>query len=131
MKWAERWSRLILCVVIVVLAAALPMCHREAASKEAVVSETAKIDPLVRTVDLAVGESQEVVLCDGAKATVKLIALADTRDSLRDAVRRAEATVEVNGKRATLVAATYNLPTAVGGVCESEAGAHRAELEAH
>jgi len=115
-KWAKRWLRLILPVAVVVLAAALPMCHREVASKEAAMSETAKIDPLVRTVDLKVGESQKVVLCDGAKATVKLVALADTRDSLRGAVRRAEATVEVNGKQATLVAAMYHLPVALGGV---------------
>ena len=72
--------------------------------------------PLVRTVDLDVGQSAEVELCDGSKATVKLVELQETRDTVRAAVRRAVATVVVNGQRVQLVAAAYNLPTAIAGV---------------
>ena len=43
--------------------------------------------PLVRVVDLNIGESQEVELCDGRKATVKLAGLHETIDDVRSAVR--------------------------------------------
>ncbi|MEQ8785936.1 MAG: PKD domain-containing protein [Pirellulaceae bacterium] len=76
----------------------------------------ATLEPLVRVVDLNLGESAEVTLCDGSKATVKLLDLHETRDGVCFAVRRAEATVEVNGKQAALVSATYNLPQTVGDV---------------
>ncbi len=72
--------------------------------------------PLVRTVDLDSGESAEVRLHDGSAATVRLLDLAEHRDDLRNAVRRAEATVAVNGERTVLVAATYHLPTTIAGV---------------
>jgi murein DD-endopeptidase MepM/ murein hydrolase activator NlpD len=74
------------------------------------------VTPLVRTVDLRVGESQEVELAGGKKVTVKLLDLKETRDELRNAVRVAEATVEVNGKKVTLVSANYRLPVTVAGV---------------
>src|SRR5688572_7417431 len=74
------------------------------------------LKPLVRAVDLNVGDTAEVELADGKKAAVKLLDLKETRDELRSAVRVAEVTVEVNGKKATLVAATYRLPVTVGGV---------------
>jgi len=70
----------------------------------------------MRTVDLDVGESQGVELADGKKATVKLLDLKETRDDLRNAVRIAKVTVEVNGKKVTLVAANYRLPVTVAGV---------------
>ncbi len=72
--------------------------------------------PLQRTVDLSVGETQTVELCDGKRATVKLLDLKETRDVLRNAVRRAEVRVEVNDQLVTLVSANYRLPTTVGGV---------------
>jgi murein DD-endopeptidase MepM/ murein hydrolase activator NlpD len=72
--------------------------------------------PLVRAVELNIGEAQEVELCDGTKARVKLIGLEETRDSLRDAIRSATVTVEVNGETVALVSATYHLPTTVAGV---------------
>jgi len=71
---------------------------------------------LVRFVDLDVGKSQTVRLHDGAETMVKLVTLNETTDNLRQAVRRAEVTVEVNGEQATLVSATYHLPVTVGGV---------------
>ena len=72
--------------------------------------------PLVRSVDLNVGESARVELCDGSQTTVKLLDLQETRDTVRDAVRRAVVTVEVGGERTELVAATYHLPTTITGV---------------
>ncbi len=72
--------------------------------------------PLVRMVDLEVGESQTVELCDGTSARVTLLALEETRDTISEAVRKAEAKVEVNGEPVTLVSATYHLPVAVAGV---------------
>ncbi|MBN2581542.1 MAG: peptidoglycan DD-metalloendopeptidase family protein [Planctomycetes bacterium] len=78
-------------------------------------SEAATVEPLLRTVDLNVGQTREVVLSDGNKATVKLVSISDERDDLRGAVRRATATVEVNGRQATLSAGMYNLPVDLGG----------------
>jgi len=93
-------------------AAAAPEAHALAEWK----ADRGKIDPLVRTVELKVGGEQAVALSDGSRATVKLVGLQEKRDAVRDAVRRAEVTVEVNGEQATLVSATYHLPVTVGGV---------------
>lgn len=71
---------------------------------------------LHRTVDLNIGESVDLKLSDGKPTTIKVVELKETRDSPRDAVRRAEVTVEVNGTRQQLVSATYHLPTTIAGV---------------
>ena len=47
---------------------------------------------LFRTVDLDIGEVQQVKLVDGSTANIKLLSVVETRDSLRDAVRRAAPT---------------------------------------
>ena len=73
-------------------------------------------DTLLRAVDLAVGESEEVVFSDGKRARVKLLDLQETRDQVCGAVRRAQVKVEINGQPATLVSATYHLPVTVAGV---------------
>ncbi|MBI3462542.1 MAG: peptidoglycan DD-metalloendopeptidase family protein [Planctomycetes bacterium] len=73
-------------------------------------------EPLFRTVDLNLGESEEVELSDGTRAKVKLIDIEETRDGLRSAIRQARVKVEVNGKAVTLVSATYHLPVTVAGV---------------
>ncbi len=78
--------------------------------------EVPTIEPLVRTVDLNVGQQAEVELCNGKTASVKLVNLEERRDTLRNAVREARVTVEVNGERVTLTAAYYRLPVAVGDV---------------
>jgi hypothetical protein len=75
-----------------------------------------KITPLVRVVDLRVGESAEVELSDGSQARVKLLDLKETRDNVCFAVRRAEVVVEVNGQQTTLVSGNYQLPKTVGKV---------------
>jgi len=75
-----------------------------------------KLKPLVRIVDLNVGESVAVKLCDGSQATVKMLDLKERRDDIRNAIRRAVATVEVNGGTVSLVSSTYRLPTTIAGV---------------
>jgi murein DD-endopeptidase MepM/ murein hydrolase activator NlpD len=77
---------------------------------------TVTIEPLVRVVDLDVGQTRRVTLHDGSKATVTLLELTEKRDSVRNAVRKAQVKVEVNGQTTSLVSSTYNLPTAIGGV---------------
>src|SRR5262245_31035947 len=37
--------------------------------------------PLVRVIDLDVGETQEITLCNGKKVSVRLVELSETRDS--------------------------------------------------
>jgi murein DD-endopeptidase MepM/ murein hydrolase activator NlpD len=74
------------------------------------------VEPLLRVVDLNVGERAEVELANGKTVTVKLLDLEEKRDTLRNAVREARVTVEVDGRKATLVAAFYRLPTTVGEV---------------
>ena len=72
--------------------------------------------PRFRAVDLDLGESQQVDLGDGIKAEVKLLAVEEIRDTIRDAVRRAVVKVEVNGQAIELISATYHLPQTVAGV---------------
>ena len=72
--------------------------------------------PLDRVVDLSIGETQQAMLSDGSTACVKLLAVEETRDALRDAIRVARVKVEINGKAATLSSANYNIPITVGGV---------------
>ena len=76
----------------------------------------AKIQPLVRVVDLNVGETQQVTLHNGEKATVQLLELTEKRDSVRKAVRKARVKVKVNGQITSLVSSTYHLPKSTGGV---------------
>ena len=68
------------------------------------------------TVDLDVGQSARVELPDGRSAAVKLLRLTEIRDDVRQAVREARVTVEINGKQSTLTSANYRLPILVGGV---------------
>lgn len=72
--------------------------------------------PLVRVADLALGESQQVTLHDGKTVMVKLVDLQETRDPIREAVRRATVKVEVDGQSITLVSGNYRLPQPVVGV---------------
>jgi murein DD-endopeptidase MepM/ murein hydrolase activator NlpD len=72
--------------------------------------------PLRRVVDLSLGETREVELANGSKATVRLIDVAVAHDTLSGAVRSARVRVEVNGAPLTLGAANYHLPVTVGGV---------------
>lgn len=74
------------------------------------------IEPLVRVVDLKLGESRTVELCSGKKVEVKLLDLQEVSDSVRNAVRKARVRVEVDGTPAELTSANYELPKTVGEV---------------
>jgi murein DD-endopeptidase MepM/ murein hydrolase activator NlpD len=74
------------------------------------------VEPLVRVVDLNIGESAEVTLANGSKASVRLVAIDERRDSIRQAIRKAEVTVEVDGVRYFLISGNYRLPEQVGPV---------------
>ncbi|MBM3334470.1 PKD domain-containing protein [Candidatus Sumerlaeota bacterium] len=102
-------STVLVSLIIVLLATARTDCYSADLPKPTV-------KPLSVAVDLNVGESQEVTLSDGKKATVKLVGLDETRDTVCDAVREARVKVEVNGQAVTLVSATYHLPVTVGDV---------------
>lgn len=88
-----------LCTMTVVAAAVEPM-----------------LTPVRKVIELAVGETASVTLADGTTATVKLLGIDATMDTLDSGVREGRARVEVNGRQATLVSANYTLPVTVGGV---------------
>lgn len=69
-----------------------------------------------RVIDLDLGETQRVVLSDGATAAVKLLRVDERRESVTQMLARATVTVEINGQRAELVSGNYRLPVVVGGV---------------
>lgn len=73
-------------------------------------------EPLVRVVDLNLSESTSVELCNGQRVEVKLLGLQETRDPIRQAVRSALVTVQVDGQEITLESGMYNLPRRVAGV---------------
>ncbi|PYI79703.1 MAG: hypothetical protein DME26_22955, partial [Verrucomicrobia bacterium] len=52
--------------------------------------------PLFRTVDLNIGETQEVKVSDGTTTKVKLLDVMELRDSVRSAIRRARVKIEIN-----------------------------------
>ena len=74
------------------------------------------IQPLVRLVDLNIGERETVRLSNGKAVNVELIKITEHRDEMRNALRKAEVRCKVDGTEINLVCATYNLPSAVGGV---------------
>jgi murein DD-endopeptidase MepM/ murein hydrolase activator NlpD len=97
-------------------ATALALALPPAAGVAGGVKDAPALPEPMRTLDLNRGETQNVVLADGTKVTVKLLDLKETRDPLRDAVRRAEVTVAIDGQPVTLVSANYRLPQTVGKV---------------
>jgi len=72
------------------------------------------LDTLPRSVDLKLGQQTQVVLPNGRTVNVKLLALSEQRDTLRNAIRRADVQVEIDGQKLTLPSATYHLPQTAG-----------------
>ena len=88
-------------------------------------ADTEPLTPLVRVVDLSLGESTTVELCNGEQVEVKLVDLQETRDPIRQAVRSAIVTLQVDGQELTIESGMYNLPQPVAGVqidCSITAG---------
>ena len=92
-----------------------PSTEERVVSKALALART-PIESAPAAVDLKVGQQAAVRLSDGKMATVKLLKLEEKRDSLRNAIRQAEVTVEVAGHQVTLDTATYHLPVTVGDV---------------
>src|ERR1035437_7824719 len=90
--------------------------HRAISLFFLVANLTGAQQPLFRVMDLDVGATERVQAADGKSATVKLLAISETRDRVRSAIRDARVDVEINGTRATLSCGNYRLPLAVGGV---------------
>lgn len=78
----------------------------------------AKADAVIpfRTLDLDVGETQDVHFGGGPAFPVTLIKLDESRDPFRGAVRMATVTVRVNDRELKLVSANYRLPVDASGV---------------
>lgn len=74
------------------------------------------LTPVVRVVDLAIDESTIVELSNGQKVDVKLVDVQETRDPVRQAVRSAMVTVQVDGEEITIESGMYNLPQPVAAV---------------
>ena len=74
------------------------------------------VEPLVRVVDLNLGESADVELCNGTVVEVKLLDLKETRDDVRNAVRSATVRIQIDGREVRLSSANYELPKTVGPV---------------
>lgn len=79
-------------------------------------AEPATRDPILRTVDLDIGQSALVTFSSGAKAAVKLLEVQEHRDSMTSAIHDAKVKVEVDGKTAWITCANYNLPVTLGPV---------------
>lgn len=95
---------------------ALVCCILTSVAPAAAAEKLPAIEPLLRSVDLNVGEAADVKLSNGRTVHVRLASLEETRDPLRLAVRVARVTVEVDRQPVTLVSAYYRLPVAVGQV---------------
>ncbi len=78
--------------------------------------QKAAVEPLMRVLDLNVGEKRTIRLCNGKAVVARVVDLREHRDSVRKAVRRARVAVEVDGRQATLTSATYHRPITVGAV---------------
>lgn len=79
-------------------------------------AEPPPAQPIVRTADLDVGETQELILSDGQTVTLTLVGVQAEHDEVNRAVRSALVTLEVNGQRLEHTAQPYRLPVAFGGV---------------
>ncbi len=78
--------------------------------------KSAALGPLVRTVDLNLGEEKPVRLCDGTTVRVKLLDIKERRDSVRNALREAILTLQLDGRPVTISSSTYHLPKTFGRV---------------
>ena len=74
------------------------------------------LTPLLRTVDIDLGENAKVELHDGSVAQVELLSVDPVTDPVMDAVRSVNVTVRVNGEEKTIRSGNYNLPVNAGGV---------------
>lgn len=79
-------------------------------------SQPEMLTPVRVMTELDVGKSEVITLNNGEQVTLVLEKVEVFRDSLREAIRDVNVTVEVNGEKAILHSGNYNLPVEVGGV---------------
>ena len=68
------------------------------------------------TVDMKVEEPFVYKLANGKEKKITVVSYEETRDKLRNAVRRAVVTVDVDGVRGNISVALYNMPRVINGV---------------
>ncbi|MEN8229834.1 MAG: PKD domain-containing protein [Bacteroidota bacterium] len=73
-------------------------------------------EPLVRVVDLDMGEETEIKLHDGSMAKVKLLGVEERREPVFETLKEAVVQIEINGEHAELISSSYRLPVTIGGV---------------
>ena len=78
--------------------------------------KSTRLEPIVRVIDLNVSETNQVMLSNGKTVEIKLLDLKEARDPIRQAVRSALVTVQVDDQQVTLESGMYNLPVRVGNV---------------
>ena len=71
-------------------------------------AETQTAHSLRTVVDLNMGETEQVVLCDGKSVSVTVQDVDETRDVFRDAVRDARVKVRVDGQEVVLISPNNN-----------------------
>jgi len=71
---------------------------------------------LFRVVDLNRGETAQVQLGDGKKVDLKVTEVTEMRDPIRSAMRLAQVTLEIDGKKLNLDSGNYRLPVKFGEV---------------
>lgn len=84
--------------------------------------------PLVTVVDVDLNQKQNVILSDRSMVTVKLVSLTEIRDPIRQAVRKAELELLIDGQPITVQSGMYNLPQKVGKVqvdCSATSGLNK------
>ncbi len=74
------------------------------------------VTPLIRVVDLNVGESTIVTLHDGRSVTVTLSHLAEHAEPIRKAIHSSTLKLKVDEEEVTLEAGPYRLPVTIGPV---------------
>lgn len=72
--------------------------------------------PLHRVLELKRGESQEIVLANSKRVTIRLLDLEETRDPWRSAIRRSRVKVVAGDREAWVEAGNYHLPVTLGDV---------------
>jgi murein DD-endopeptidase MepM/ murein hydrolase activator NlpD len=106
-----KWSRLSGWIV-----AGLVLAVCSAWSRADSTDPPALIEPLFRVVDINVGETVRVKVGDREEVSIRVAGLEEQRCELRDAVRRAVATVEIDGQAVEVVSGTCHLPRTLGRV---------------
>jgi murein DD-endopeptidase MepM/ murein hydrolase activator NlpD len=81
-----------------------------------VAQATDPLSPLLRTLDIDIGEKRKVELHDGSIAQVELLAIDAIKDPVMDAVREVNITVRINGEKKKIKSGNYHLPVTIGRV---------------